>query len=467
MSKKKKKRVKLTPRQKLQRQAEAWLHAAKNALRKAKHGISSGFAAADRFACAAYARTERFLRPGWSLLPLTLLMFGLMMLTYALIGKYYLTSMVYLFFPSTNTFYTPDYSLGFLAKMLAGEIWSLFSDTVSIRSLLKVCRTAEFISLILQSAVAAVLFRKAYLKKNTLLCAAAAVFVCSPITVMTFIYNMGMLDMYNVLLAALLFLISDTRVSLVLTPVLCALGVMNHYAFLLALFPAVFAVQLYYICCEKRLRGARIASLTLTTLVCVGLAAYFVFFATNDLRFSEQELNEYLLNKIPAKEQLFFLKDYYSDWLFHKHNGVELNNSVDTLRMMLQTSREYWTFHDLFPSFYTVVPFFGLLAYFWGHALRRAEKRKKLPYFCFLLIPLALPATLICSTDVTRFSAEFYLNGVILLAAVQKKDDAAVQEALDGIRHRINTPLRRAAVLLLVFAYAFVGLSFYTRWIPV
>ena len=84
-----------------------------------------------------------------------------------------------------------------------------------------------------------------------------------------------------------------------------------------------------------------------------------------------------------------------------------------------------------------------------------------------MLIPLALPATLVCSTDVTRFTAEFYLNGIILLAAVQKKDDAAVQEALDGISRRINTPLRRAAVFLLVFAYAFVGLSFYTRWIPV
>ena len=394
-------------------------------------------------------------------------MFGLMMLTYAIIGRYFLTRDIYLFFPSTNTFYTPDYSLGFLAKMLAGEIWSWFSDTVTLRTLLSVSRTAEFISLILQSAVAALVFKRAFLKKNCILCAAAVVFVCSPITVMTFIYDMGMLDMYNILLLALLFLISDTRVSLVLTPVLCTLGVINHYAFLPALFPTVFAVQLYYICSEKRLRGARIASLTLTTLACVGFAAYFVFFSTNDLQLTEQELNEYLLSKIPAREQFYFLKDYYSDWLFHKHNGVELNNSVDALRMMLQTSREYWTFHDLFPSIYTIIPFFGLLAYFWGHALRRAEKRKKLPYFCFLLIPLALPATLICSTDVTRFTCEFYLDGIILLAAVMKKEDVLVLDAVNRLQSRIHTPRRRAAALLAVFAFAFVGLSFYTRWIPV
>lgn len=467
MSKKKKKRVKLTARQKLQLRANAALQKGKDGYCRAKHGMHTAFAAVIRFGEAAYCRLCPIMSKPWCILPLTAVMFGLMMLTYALIGKYYLTGEVYLFFPSTLTFYTPDYSLGFFAKMLAGEIWSWFSDTVSFLQLLKIARTAQFLSLILQSAVAAQLFRKAFLKKNCVLCAAAVVFVCSPITVMTFVYNMGMLDMYNVLLLALLFLLADTRFALVLTPVLCALGMMNHYAFLFVMFPTVSAVLLYYICAEKRLRKARIACLTVTVLVCVGLAAYFIIFATRDLKFTEQELNAYLLSKVPEKERMVFLTDYYSDWLFHQHNGMHAEDPLQVLKMNINTSKEYWTFHDLFPSLYTVIPFFGLLAYFWIHAAKRAQGVKKLPYLCFLMIPLLLPFTLLWSTDVTRFTCEFYLAGIILLAAVMKKDDAPVQDAVNRMQTLLDTPRKRAAVLLLIFAFAFVGLSFFTRWIPV
>ena len=463
MSKKKKKIVKLTARQKLQKRVSSVFSSVRDGMLHTKRRAADAVSAAHRL----YYRLLGPVSGKWSILPLTAMMFGLMMLTYALWGHYYLTRDVFLAFPATVTFYTPDYSVGFISKALAGEIWSWFSDVVSMKPLLKISRTAEFLSLILQSAAAAAVFKKGFLKKSPVICAAAAVFAASPIVLTAFIYNMGMLDMYNVLLLAVLFLLSDTRSAVVLTPVICVLCVMNHYDFMLAMFPAVFMVLFYYVFTEKRLRKARVACLVVTSLACVGLAAYFVFFSNRTVTMNKEELNAFLLSKIPVREQEFFLKDYYSDWIFREHSGVRFTTVPDALMGMLTTSSEFWTFHDLFPSFYTILPFYVFLAYFWIHAARRAKKGRKLPYLLFLLMPLVLPASLVFSTDVTRFTAESYLANLILLGAVLKKDDVFVQEAVDRLQRRIDTPRRRAAALLLVFAFAFVGLSFYTRWIPV
>lgn len=455
MSKKKKKRVKQTPVQKLKTSLS---HGAQSARSSAKTAGSRLSAAGGR----TYSALQSFIGLRWSAAPLAVLMFALTMLVYAVNGKFYLTSTVFAYFPSTVTYHLFDYSIGFVSRALVGEIITWFTDTVSLKLVLTVSRTTVFTLFILQSAVAALVFKKAFLKKNYLICAAAVAFVCSPVTVLSFVYNLGLLDQYNLVLSVLFLYISDTKAALVLTPVICVLGLLVHHEFAYALMPAVFLILLYYICTEKRLRRARIACLAFTACVAGALTVYFVFFEKNHLTMTEPELNAYLAGKFKEYDTFGIYTDYYTFYFFGKDSGETYANLFDKIQHLFGLTATNTNRTAMARIIAVLFPFYALLAHFWIFALRRAKKLEKLPYLGFLLLPLTLAATWLISDDLLRFADESFLENFLLLAAVVKKDDPYVNGAVQALQKHIDRPWKRAAAVTLTAAYLVVAVLLYT-----
>ena len=455
MSKKKKKIVKQTPVQKLK---TALSHGAQTARSSAGTARSRLIAAGGR----TYTAMQSFIALRWSAAPLAVLMFALTMLVYAVNGRMYLTSSVFLYFPSTVTYHLFDYSVGFISRALVGEIITWFTDTVSLELVLRISRATVFTLFVLQSAVAALVFKKAFLKKNYVICAAAVAFVSSPITVLSFVYNLGLLDQYNLVLTVLFLYISDTKAALVLTPVICVLGLLVHHEFAYALMPAVFLILLYYICTEKRLRRARIACLAFSACVAGALTAYFVFFEKNHLTMTEPELNAYLAGKFKEYDTFGIYTDYYTFYFFGKDGGGTYGGLFDKIKRLIDLTLSNTNKTAMIRIIAVLSPFYALLAYFWICALRRAKKIQKLPYLGFLLLPLTLAATWLISDDLLRFADESFVENFMLLAAVVKKDDPYVNGAVRSLQKHIDRPWKRAAATTFTAAWLVVAVLLYT-----
>ena len=279
---------------------------------------------------------------------------------------------------------------------------------------------------------------------------------------LSFVYNLGLLDQYNLVLTVLFLYISDTKAALVLTPVICVLGLLVHHEFAYALMPVIFLILLYYICTEKRLRRARIICLAFTACVAGALTAYFVFFEKNHLTMTEPELNAYLAGKFKEYDTFGIYTDYYTFYFFGKDGGEAYANLFDKIKHLFDLAFSNANRTAMVRIIAVLFPFYALLAYFWVCALRRAKKLEKLPYFGFLLLPLTLAATWLISDDLLRFADESFLENFLVLAAVVKKDDPYVNGAVQALQKRIDRPWKRAAAITLTAAYIVVAVLLYT-----
>ncbi len=455
MSNKKKKPARKTPAQKLR----ACFTNSADAVR------AFGTAAAGRLRAgnkSFYGKLSAFIALPWSAAPLAVLMFGLTMLTYFVNGKLYLTGSVFMYFPSTVTYHLFDYSVGFISRAFVGSVISLFADTVTVKLVLTLSRITVFTLFVLQSGVAALVFKKAFLKKNLLFCAAALAFVTGPVTVLSFVYNLGLLDQYYLVLALLFLYAADTKAGAVLTPVLCTLGLLIHQAFAYTLLPAVVLILLYYICAEPRLRKARIVSLAVTVCVCGALAVYFLFFEKYRLKMTEPELDAYLAGKFKEAETFGVYKDYYTFYLFGKDASGAYAGAFDKIRRLIEL-----TFSNIQPVnevrlLVVLLPFYALLEYCWSFSFRRARKGGRLPYLGFMLLPLLRIGTFLISDDMLRFADEACLANFMLLAAVVKKDDAYVNGAVQTLQKRLDRPWKRCAAAALTLTYLITAVLLYT-----
>ncbi len=454
-----KNRKKTAARQTLRQKAAVKMTDAAAALR-------DGASAAGAALQAVFGRTGDALRRAIALpcstLGLTAFLFGLTMLVYYVNGALYLTSSVYLFFPSTVTYHLFDYSMGFVSRAFAGEIISWFTDTVSVKLVLTVSRITVFTVFLLQAGIAAAVCKKAFLKKNYILCAAAVAFAASPITAITFVYNLGLLDQYNLAIALLCFYIGDTKASPVLTPLLCAAGMLVHHEFAYTLLPAVLLIQFYYICAEPRLRRARIAGFTVTVCACVGLAVCFLAFEKDLLTMTEPELDAYLAGKFAENDIFGVYKDYYTFYFFGKDDAGVYAGLFGRIRRLIELTFSNIDPRDEIRLAGVMLPFYAFLGYCWTHALRRAGKGKRLPYLGFLLLPLLRVGTFLISDDLMRFADESYLANFLALAAAVKKDDPLLTDAVQTVQNRLDRPWKHAAAALLAAGYMIAAVLLYT-----
>ncbi len=411
-------------------------------------------AAAVRTACAAAEReTARFLRCKWSCAVLTALFLLLMYATYLLFGHAYLTKTFPLSFAFAIPFYLIDFRVGFLSRVLVGQIVALFTDKVSLSLIFAVSRTAVILSLALQAALAAAVFRKAFLKGNRILAALCVFVAASPITVVPMMLYLGFLDVYNLLLAIVYVYISDTRAAPFLTPLICVTGVIIHYHFALAFLPVILTLELYRIIKQKDGRALRTVSLCMTVILTGAAAVYLVFFSAKHIRIDADTLLAAMQEKFTDYKTWGLYDDYFLFNIYGDYNGMNYSAPADTVSFLFRYALDRLNRNMILHYLAALLPFFAAAEYFWICAMKKSGKGMRFAYFLFMLQPLVFAVSAIVSTDTGRWACAALFSHFALLTAAEKHDGEIMAEAARRLQ-KLPVILPMIAVLIAGYVIA-------------
>lgn len=302
--------------------------------------------------------------------------------------------------------YVGDFSIGVSSRLLIGSFLSLFSDTITADLIDAFARVFLYISFILQSVFTAFVIRKGIAQKNSFMLLLSAVFMVCPVTVCAYTLYFGVLDLYNyiIFIIAMIILVKGKSSLQFLIPVLSVIGLLIHYSYFFAFFPALFVIGLYRIVnSEGKQLKKEAAALGINSTVSVGGFFYLTLFAKNFLMMNSGEMLEYVHSKVNDSVRIF--DDYLMYYIYDIFKGTQMSDTSSSLSALININNElrkpnasvqYLMFISL------------LLILFWVicAVLTKREKGKgKLPFIAACVMPLALVPELILSSDTWRWIA--------------------------------------------------------------
>ena len=401
---------------------------------------------------ALYRRADVFIRYKWSAALIALGMLALMLFTYSIQRYQYLFGNFPFYATRMAQFYLIDYSVGFVSRALVGHIISLFTDKVSFALIVRLTHIVLWISLALQAGLAALAFKKAWLQKSPLLCWLIVLFALSHHTVIPNVINFGVLDVYNLILAAVYVYLSDTKAGKWLAPLVCFTGIILHYQFVLAYLTMILSVELYYIVKNKKGRALRTALFCITVLGSGALAVYLVLFSKSHVKMDAAQLYDHMRAKYTDLKGFGLFEEYFTYYIYGDYQGANYSNPADFVKFLINYSLGKLNpmSHILYAL--SAFPVFGLLAFLWGGMAKRAPKKERLPYFVFLLQPLTLAAAMVVSTDTSRWAGACWFSCFMLLFTALRNEGPALAETAARATDKTWKKLAAAAVGLLSYA---------------
>lgn len=355
--------------------------------------------------------------------------------------------------------YAGDLSIGFSSRLLIGSILSLFNDVITREAIDVFAKIALYLSLALQAVLSAAVIKKGIRDKNFLILLFAAVFVINPVTVCSYTYYFGTLDLYNyiVFLVAVFILIRGKSGIQLLVPLLGAAGLLVHYSFFFAFFPALFVLALYRtVNAQKGELKKEGVALGINSVLSVGLFFYLSLFAKNFLFMSSGEMLSYVKSKVD--ENVYIFEDYLNYYLFDIMRGEQMTSTGNSLSELIKINMELTrlSVYIKYMAFISVL----LIAFWviWAVLIKREKGKNKLPFIAAAVMPFALVPELILSSDVWRWVASTVLCQFVTLFAFYVMKAPSVVTLFDDIK-KVKTPVK-IAVILMAVAYIAGGFFF-------
>lgn len=365
----------------------------------------------------------------------------------------------------TYQFYLCDFSAGFCSRVIIGAILGLFFDTISTAQINIFCNAAILLSLVLQSAITALMLLKAYEKKDIFIFALAFTFLLNPLTAAENMSACGLLDVFILIIFYIYVLFSDTCIAFVAAPLLVLLMNAIHYEAFFTLIPPVLVLLMYeaIYSTEKRRRITASVSFFLSGITWAGSFIYFVFFAKKFIRTTADAFYDNMAGRFSPgafeKKQLEFLfdgdllfRDYFDYYIFGDRRGIDCTKAADFFAEQMKYTFDNLNTVALKNNLIVLIPFLIVAAVVWIRCIRSAKAMQKLPYIAMLLLPLALVPELIMSTDIWRFTSATLIGQFISLFAFYTKKDSAVYTEITMLHPYIKRTL--AAVSVFSTGYA-------------
>lgn len=356
--------------------------------------------------------------------------------------------------------YVGDFSIGLSSRLLIGSIMSLLTDKITADAIDSFSLIFLIISFILQSLITAAVIRKGIIKKDAFMLILSVIFVMNPLTVCMYTAFSGILDLYNYvvfLVAAMILIKGRSGVQLVI-PVLSVAGLLIHYSFFMAFFPALFVIGLYRTVKSsgKQLK-TEAAALTLNSVLSVGGFFYLTLFAKDHLRMTADEMIAYVRTKTDSAD-VFIYDDYLKYYLYDIFKGEQMYGAKQSLtelikiNLTLSKPGEHLKFL-LFISVLLII-FFGFII-----AVLKKEKGKgRLPFIAALIMPLALIPELILSSDVGRWIAGTAYSVILVIFAFYLMNVPSAEAVCEDIKN-LKKPLKLTGLAAAVI-YIAAGLFF-------
>ena len=424
-----------------------------------KEKTDAGIAAATRGARRVSDALSRFFAKKSSLIPLSFFLFCCILVFNLLSGYRYLFSdakpMILL---GAVQVYAIDYHVGFISRVLIGEIVSWFCPTVSLAQIASIAKACVLVSFVLQAVLAAVVTRKACMQKDWFVLPFIAVFVFHPFTCIQNVVLLGILDLYNLILYLIFFFYANRKISLLLTPVFCFIGVLIHYQFTFAFFPGFFAIQLYMASKDGKTDVKKLAGAMVTMAVTLCAALYFVFFAKRNVTMSLEEFRSYLCSRYADYGKTGLSSEYLEYYVFNTFNGKTYDDPVEFLRLLIGFAVERFEARTFSVYVYLMVPVICVLSSVWLCFVKHSRGLRRFTFLLFLIHPLLLVLTVVLSSDKYRWFANYTMTALVMLFAVYASGEPLFGVYKERVNAVLNTKAKKLCAAAAFAVYVVSGL---------
>ena len=315
--------------------------------------------------------------------------------------------------------HTLDYSLGFLPRVLSGQLLTFFAGGAMAGP----AAGAYFLTLYavtygLLSLILGMLIEKALSTKNYLMAMFPLLIIFTTRSVWFRFFLDKHLDTPMFLFALAAFFLVKNEKRMWFVPVCVCLGIMVSESFMLLFFPLVFAL-LYYEFIKGGRKRTRLYHLTATTASSFALEVYMLW----------APFHSELVSKYSYAQSIAYLEEkigrvFTDDPIAAYVSGGVFGKILDGQRFPL-LSINAWSQFDYFkPIFYVFAllicaPILIFTLTIWrGHMKGEQGFWKKSPYMLFMLAPMIIFPAFFVFMDMDRLVSAVLLTQVLLLAYV-------------------------------------------------
>lgn len=356
--------------------------------------------------------------------------------------------------------YLGDYSIGLSSRLLVGSIISLFTDVITADSINIFAKTALYAALLLQAVLSSAVLKKGIKEKNIFILLFAVVFVVNPVTVCTYTFYFGTLDLYNyiVFLIAVAIIVKGKAELQLAVPVLGIAGLLIHYSFFFAFFPALFVLGLYRtVNAAPKKTAVEAAALGINSAASIGVFFWLSVFAKNFMKMTSEEMLSYVKSKTDP-ESVYVFEDYLEYYIFDIYKGSQMPDTKASLTELIKinmglTAPSVYIKYFLFISIPLIL--FWII---WICLIRKEKGKRKLPFIAAFVMPFALVPELILSSDVWRWIGSTMLCQFVTLFAFYIMKVPSVIELFEASGKKKR--LVKAAFIVVVAAYIIGGFFF-------
>ncbi len=403
--------------------------------------------------------TERLAENKLTVPILAVICFGIMCLI-CYLGEYRIFSPDFKVTGIFHCLYLGDYSIGLSSRLFVGSIITMFTDVITADTINAFAKTALYISLVLQSLLAAAVIKYGIKNKSIFVLLISLVFIVNPVSVCTYTFYFGTLDLYNyiIFLVCTAILIKGKSSYQFAVPVLGIVGLLIHYSFFFAFFPALFVLGTYRtVNADSGNVKKEAAALGINSVASVGMFFWLSVFAKRFIRMSSEEMLAYVKSKIDP-ESVYVFDDYLNYYILDIYKNEKMPDTATSLAELIKINTEL-TAPGVYIKYllFISVP----LIMFWGiwAMLIKAEKGKgKLPFIAAAVMPFALVPELILSSDVWRWVGSTMLCQFVVLFAFCLMKVPSVAELFEKAR-KMKLPVKLVCIFILT-AYIIGGFFF-------
>ena len=309
-----------------------------------------------------------------------------------------------------------DFGMGFCSKLLPGAIYNLFFDSVSI------VKTSVYLIVLLTIffGILSVFLEKFILSVDTghrkIALIILAFFLTGPSTFAIHTHYPGMLDMYWVFCALMLFIFLSKKqlIPLVLLPFILCVTV--YFASLICFIPFFVIIILYKISCtqDKTEKLLLWSVVIISAMAAVGLGVYFAVCETDNLVYTIDEFHS-IYSERGVDRFFYFDQSLYKEiesYGLNKFNGYlpkdnsNIENIISEIVLRINYSLSMISLGDKLIVIFLISPAVILILSFLLNQIKsNIKKRNTLKLFsniCMLILPFF-----------TTFSSVFFSEDLI------------------------------------------------------
>lgn len=341
----------------------------------------------------------------------------------------------------TYPYHVVDFSVGFSSRLLPGAIYTFLFENYNYESV-----SLYLTGLVIFCFLVSAFFLEIFIKsveinyRKTIFCL-IIFFLSGPFTFAIYINKFGMLDFYWLTIAALFMIcLSNKKTYLFIIPLFIS-SVFIHFSVLLNFVPAFAIIMLCKVIYLKNQKEKRLlfVILIVSCIFAIGFALYFAFFERDNLNFTLEEFNEFLISRgceyLDYYDYSFYRDninhDQYKGWLeIYTNEKSTFYNFISLLNQQIFITLALIPWKDLIRSLFLVSPLIVFYFDFLKSQIKMHNRNIPKKFLLFLIIVLFFTSLLGCffSTDVNRWLSHSFFNSLIcIFYYIYRERDLACQ----------------------------------------